>query len=121
MFSAPKYAGTPVFHAVRQLLVDAARRHVTVTYGDVAALMGLPPRGNQMGKETGHLLGELSAQEHAAGGPMISAVVVNSAGRPGKGFFGLAKDLGKTFEDESDSKMAFWRSERDAVYAYPWQ
>ena len=47
-----------------------------------------------MGKETGAILGEISTDEVRAGRPMLSAVAVKTTGRPGPGFFPLAKNSG---------------------------
>ena len=63
---------------------------------------------------------ELSKQDL----PLLTALVVNkNSGRPGKGFFYYAKELGK-FEGNVDSefeKDLFWKTEREKVYKFNWE
>jgi len=111
-----KYRGSKEYSLVYCELITAARSRQTVTYERVAELMGLPPRGHYMGAEVGHLLGEISEDEHHNGRPMLSAIAVSvMTGMPGDGFFKLARSLGKL--GASDSEREFWEKERDAVYA----
>jgi hypothetical protein len=67
-----------------------------------------------MGKETGHILGEISKDEVASDRPMLSAVAVGINGKPGSGFFGLARDLGLLQKGEDE--MGFWQRQREATY-----
>ncbi len=115
-----KYRGTKEFLLVYSELIQAARRRGTVTYKGVAELMGLPLTGNYMGAETGHLLGEISEDEHCHGRPMLSAIAVSTSGMPGPGFFVLARSLGKLADTSGDPERRFWENEREAVYA-AWQ
>jgi hypothetical protein len=41
-------------------------------------------------------------------------------GKPGGGFFGLAKDLGKLKGNDAATRDAFWKAEKEAVYRI-WQ
>jgi hypothetical protein len=60
------------------------------------------------------LLGQLSEDSEAEGKGMISALVVHKEdGRPGNGFFTLAKELGR---DISDPEKC-WLNELNRVYA----
>jgi len=113
---ASKYRGSKEFFLVYTALIMAARFRGTVGYQKVAELMGLPPQGNYMGTETGHLLGEISEDEHKYGRPMLSAIAVSTAGIPGDGFFKLARNLGKLAGTSTDTEREFWSSEKDAVY-----
>lgn len=80
--------------------------------------MGLPPQGQYMGAEAGHLLGEISEDEHDHGRPMLSALAVSAVtGMPGEGFFKLARNLGKLTNSTLEAKGQFWENERNAVYA----
>ncbi len=63
---------------VYALLIREAENRKTVVYGDVAAIMGLPPSGQQMGRETGRILGTINHREHACERPMLTTVVVSS-------------------------------------------
>ena len=59
------------------------------------------------------LLGEISADDHASGHGMRSALVVSKdEGLPGSGFFALARQLG---EDTSD-EMKFWVDQLNLVH-----
>lgn len=110
-----KYRGTPEYTQIRNLLIRAAQSRGTTTYGEIAVIMGLPPQGNHMSKETGHLLGEIAEDESRAGRPMLTAVAVTIAGTPGVGFFRITRDLGK-FGDGTNDEESFWRQQLEAVY-----
>jgi hypothetical protein len=62
-----------------------------------------------------HLIGEISAEEDAAGRGMLSVVVVHKHGdmQPGPGFFEFAKQLGR---DTSDI-LRCWVDELHRVHA----
>ena len=109
-----KYHGTTKYFHVMAELVRAAQYRGMTTYQDVAVIMGLPVTGSYMGKETGHILGEISQEEVAAGRPMLSAIAVDVNGKVGAGFFALARELGKLNEGENET--TFWENECDAVY-----
>ncbi len=115
-FAADKYRGTPLYHQVFAELVTAAGFRGTVLYGEVAQIMGLPPAGSHMGKETGQILGEISEDEVNQDRPMLSAVAVGTSGIPGPGFFDFARKLGKQFDDSPEGRKRFWRAETKAVY-----
>jgi hypothetical protein len=110
-----RYRGTTDYIRVLAELVHAAEYRGTTTYQDLAVIMGLPLQGSHMGKETGHVLGEISEDEVKAGRPMLSAVAVSVNGKAGPGFFALAKDLGRFNGDFADEE-SFWRKELQAVY-----
>jgi hypothetical protein len=118
MVVADKYRCTGEYFLVFCELVKAARHRGTVTYQEVADVVGMPTVGAHMGKEVGHLCGEISEDEHKLGRPMLSAVVVGVDGTPGDGFFKLAEDLGKLAG--GDDRVRFWREEQSAVYKL-WQ
>ncbi len=115
-----KYLGSKEYLLVYSELIIAARYRGTITYQEVADLMGLPLQGNYMGKEIGLILGEISEDEHKYNRPMLSAVVVNTTGSPGPGFYELAKRFGKLSDDSEEGKRRFWASEKKAVYT-TWQ
>ena len=110
-----KYRGTREYQLVYAELINAARYRGTVTYQELAVIVGLPPQGSHMGKELGQLLGEISEDEHDRGRPKLSAVAVNVEGVPGPGFFALARDLDKLRSDARGEERRFWESERDVV------
>jgi hypothetical protein len=67
-----------------------------------------------MGAETGQILGEISEDEVNAGRPMLSSVAVGVNGKPGSGFFELAKRMGRL--NHVADEVTFWKAEREAVY-----
>jgi hypothetical protein len=62
-----------------------------------------------------HFLGQLSVESDAAGGGMISALVVHKDGDqlPGSGFFSLARELGRNVTD----RVRCWADEVKRVYS----
>lgn len=113
---ADKYRGKKIYHIIYSELITAARYRGTVTYQEIARLMGLPLSGNYMGLEVGHILGEISEDEHAQGRPMLSAVAVGASGTPGEGFYILACELKKFNDDSAEAKKRFWQREKAEVY-----
>jgi hypothetical protein len=61
------------------------------------------------------MLGEISSSEDEAGLGLLSVIVVHKDGdmMPGPGFFELAEELGRRFED----RTVFWITELKRVYA----
>ncbi len=73
-----------------------ARAGRTVTYNDLAAVVGWDMDDPAAAREIAGILRAISMAEHAAGRPLLSVVVVGAkTGRPGKGFFKLAQRLGR--------------------------
>jgi len=98
-------------------LVKAARSRGTITYQELADLIGFPIIGDYMGTELGHLLGEISEDQDQLKRPMLSTVAVKVDGLPGKGFFDLAKKLGKySGDDDKHERHRFWEAETNRVY-----
>ena len=112
-----KYRGKKEYLLVYAELINAARCRGSLTYPEVAEVMGLPLSGNHMGKEVGQLLGEISQEECEQGRPMLSVLVYNVHGLPGGGFFDLARELGKLQAGTAEGEERFLEQERDAVYA----
>jgi hypothetical protein len=111
-----KYRGTTLYHLVHAELITAARYRGTITYQEIAQIMGLPLQGSHMSKETGHLLVEISEDEHLGGRPMLSAIAVRVNGSPGDGFFSFARDLKKLTVEGEEARERFWESEKAGLY-----
>jgi hypothetical protein len=109
-----KYRGTPVYFHVMAELVRAAQYRGLTTYQDIAVIMGLPMSGSHMGKEVGHVLGEISEDEVTAGRPMLSTVAVGVNGKAGPAFFGLAHQTKRL--SSRDDETTFWEAEREGAY-----
>lgn len=99
-------------------LAECARAKSLISYRD------LMQRISSVSFETPHdprlpqFLAEISTEEAKAGRGMISALVVSTGGegRPGRGFFKLAKRLGYDVSNPEN----FWIEEVDRVFA-SWQ
>lgn len=116
-----QYRGTREYALIFAELITAARYRGTVTYQELAELIGLPMSGNYMGQQLGQYLGAISEDEvKQHGRPMLSAIAVTSGGKPGEGFYYLAKEYGKLTSDNPADHLAFWEAEKKAVYA-TWQ
>jgi hypothetical protein len=88
-------------------LKQRAKTVTPITYSDLVGhitAVRLEPHDFRLA----HFLGEISAEEHEAGRPLITALVVHKHDlQPGKGFFELARSLGFSVLDE----VQFWTNE----------
>lgn len=112
-----KYKGTTAFHLVYAELINAARYRGLTTYQEIARIGGLPTQGQAMASATGLILGDIVEQELAEGRPMLSAVCVSVSGKPSDGFFNFALQLGRLKSDTKLEREAFWKAEKEAIYA----
>jgi len=112
-----KYRGSKEYLLVYSHIITAAQFQGITTYQDLATIMGLPLEGNHMGKEIGLILEEISEDERSHGRPMLTALVINTTGKPGPGFFGLAQRWGLLSDETEEGKKRFWEKEKKAVYA----
>jgi hypothetical protein len=108
------------YYWVYSELIAAARRRGTVTYQELAHVVGLPLTGNYMGKRIGELLGAVSGNEVKHGRPMLSAIAVTANGYPGGGFFSWARELGLLNTDEPHAERAFVEAQQRKIYEI-WQ
>ena len=97
-------------------LLRVARSGGVTHYSSLAPLVGVSI-GDAAGRlRVAELLKEISTAEHAAGRPLLSAVVVMKGKKlPGAGFFGLAQRVG--LYDGTDPQE-FWRREVQRVWDY---
>ena len=105
------------FYLVYSALIQAARHRGTVTYQELAHVLGLPLRGSFMGKRIGKILGTVSENEIKHSRPMLSAIAVNVEGKPGGGFFDLAREHGQLTTQSDDE---FWQEQKKQIY-HTWQ
>ena len=102
---------------IYEKLTEAAKKGDIINYADVAPLANLDMSLDKDRAEIGRILGDISSYEQENGRPLISAIMIHKHdGRPGIGFFHLAKELGllKTGDDED----RFWNEEVKKVFAY---
>lgn len=86
------------------VLKQRAKRGDPITYSDLVkkiTVLRMEPHDTRLAQ----FLGEISTEEHGAGRPLITALVVHKHDlQPGKGFFELSRSLGYSFVDE----IEFW-------------
>lgn len=111
---------TVEYHLLYSELIKAARHRGTVTYQELALVVGLPLTGNYMGKRLGEILGAIFQNEYLQNRPLLSAVAVTTNGRPGGGFFRLAYELGLIDSDDPERHHAFWEDQVMQCYE-TWQ
>jgi hypothetical protein len=86
----------------------------TITYGALASIAGLSISRPPDRRELIRILGAICAEERGRGAPMLCAVVVRGdTGRPGKGFFTVARALGLSTEID---EQAFFAAELAKVH-----
>jgi len=107
------FRGTKEYALIYSELIAAAKYRGTITYQEIAKVIGLPLKGNFMGGQVGLLLGEISEDELANGRPMLSAIAIGVSGKPGPGFYDWARKLGRL---ASEDEFSFWEEECKAVY-----
>jgi hypothetical protein len=98
------------------MLAAVARRGQTTTYSEVTArlrTLRLSPESHVFHA----LLGDVSRRTFDEGAPLLSAVVVTKdTGRPGGGFYDLARELGFDVPDERFAEDLFWAGHLDEVH-----
>jgi hypothetical protein len=95
------------------VLKQRAKRGDPITYSDLVSKI-LAVRMEPQDPRLAHFLGEISAEEHEVGRPLITALVVHKHDlQPGKGFFELSRSLGYSFIDE----IKFWSDQIDRLRA----
>ena len=96
----------------RQILIQRAREGRTIAYSELVAevkTIKVKPNSDALAM----MLDGISRSEDAAGRGMLSVLVVHKGDdqMSGRGFFKLAKDLGREFDDECE----FWNRESKRV------
>lgn len=111
------YVSRALVKNIRERLVEVARARETVTYLTVAQWAGFSTADGEAFEPLRALLSRISTEEHDAGRPLLTVVVVRAHdGIPGNGFFRLARRLKRT--DGSPTDRHFFRIEETArVYS----
>ena len=100
----------------KPILIKFARNRKIIAYSDLAEMCGLS-RNRGGGTHMFAALDEISCQEVSGGNGMLSAVVVNKwLGRPGPGFFDLARRLKLLHKHDRNSEREFWKCELRKVF-----
>lgn len=104
---------------VYEYLKQVARDEHTVTYSEIAQILGLNMQSQLDRNELGEVLGAISTYEFSQGRPLLSVVTVfTNEGFPSNGFFNLAKDLGKFAGSTEMDKLTFFATELKAAHQY---
>ncbi len=110
-----KWLNTKEYFLTYSIMINAAKHRGFATYQEIAQANGWPLKGSYMGHIIGEVAGLISKNEIEQGRPMMSAIVVGVSGKPGAGFFNLARELGVLSEGEDEE--VFWRAECEKIYA----
>jgi len=114
-FDVPPDKWSAAKEEARQVLVDRARHRSIITYTELVGLIrsvDFKPHDVRLFA----LLGQLSVDEHDAGRPLLSVLVIHKSGdyQPGSGFFELAQALGRKTNDLESA----WIQELKKVHTY---
>ncbi len=100
---------------IRDRLIEVAKNRMVVFYAEIGELLDFSMDNPHHRRELGRILGEISTDEDRSGSPLLSAIVVHKDNHlPGKGFFELARELGKLKPGEDND--AFYASELKSVF-----
>ena len=108
--------GIDIPPALYDRLHETARQSGTVYYSEIAPLLGIDTGDPYFGARIGRILDEVNHAEHAAGRPLLSAVVIaKETGIPGEGFFTCTRNL-RRYTGRDD--LAYWVEELRSVHDY---
>ena len=100
---------------IHEVLIKTAKQNVTISYSEVGKVVGLDMANRGERSKLANILDEINKEEHGLGRPLLSVVVVQKeSGRPGKGFFDLARELSK--QKPHDDNQIFFANERKKVF-----
>ena len=105
--------------AVRDALIRRACARRTISYGELAQRVGLPPQRHVLMRQLPRLVEAVNAEEVADGWPLLGALVVRVAdGLPGAGFYRHARELGRLAPDATRAaERTFHERELQRIYS----
>ena len=112
--SPSKYYQTKEYFIAYSIMINAARHQGFATYQEIAQAVGLPTAGSFMAGEIGELIGAVAQNEVSLGRPMLSSIVVGINGKPGKGYYDWARNLGVL--KDGDDEEQIWNFECKKIY-----
>lgn len=114
-FDVPPATWAAAKDEIKNILIEKAKERAMIPYSELVAQVKAVTF-NAFDQRLFAALGQLSVEEHEAGRPLLSVLVVHKSGdmQPGEGFFELAKALGR---DTSDV-LKTWISEVQRVYQH---
>ena len=105
---------TEALSEIRTVLESVARSGRVLTYADLTREACTDFELRPQSPELAKLLCELLVEDAANDRPLLSSLVINRlTGRPGKGFFRLARHYYRFSDDEK-----FWLEELSSLYAF---
>jgi hypothetical protein len=107
---------TRAYQLVYCRLLGAAQHRGLVSYAEISDILESVSTAQEVMPDVGDLLRAISEDEHDAGRPMLTALVVTGKGIPGDLFFALARSLGRLASAEPGEEMKFWMAEERRVY-----
>ena len=110
------FRGTRQYQLLYDKLVSAARTGHQVFHAEVTEILAGPSGDGPTNEEITRLLREIAEDEHHAGRPLLTALVLTGKGIPGNVFFATARDLGKLASADPADEMKFWMAEKATVY-----
>ncbi len=73
-----RYRGTQAYYRVFAEVTRAAEYRGTITYQDIAQILGLSSTGNLLGREVGQIQGKITDDENGQNRPTLSACINRS-------------------------------------------
>ena len=110
------FRGTRHYQLLYEKLVSAARNGHQVFHAEVTEILADPSGDGPTNEEITRLLREIAEDEHRAGRPLLTALVLTGKGIPGNVFFATARDLDKLASADAAEEMRFWMAEKAKVY-----
>jgi len=107
---------TRAYQLVYCRLLSAAQSRGLVSYAEIADVLGTLTADHDTIPDVDQVLREISEDEHGAGRPLLTALVVTGKGIPGDLLFSLARSLGKLASVDPADEMKFWMAEEGRVY-----
>lgn len=112
-----------VTKAVKLFLQAKAIQGMTTTYEEIASALGLPQAWPKLGATLSPILGEIFTEEHAAGEPYLTSIVVRKSGQdhglPGAGFWVLVEQQQHALVAVNrEQKRALTQNFQQAVFAH---
>jgi hypothetical protein len=104
------------------LIEIAKKKRRPISYGKLASQLctiQYPFTSDPQFRVLSNMIGEISVEDHVAGKPLLSALVINDTpgsehqGMPGNGFFELAEWLEKS---NVSNRITFWANELNDIY-----
>src|SRR5262245_13536782 len=107
---------TQDYQVIYDLLVKAARQRSRMFHAEVRRILESLPGDPRIRPEVDEVLAQIAGDEHRAGRPLLTALVVTGKSIPGNIFFSSARNLGVLSSSNPAEERRFWMSEEARVY-----